>query len=156
MEETSLLDRLVSTAYEMLGDFDRFTAACMLYFAGAIRCEERYQRGETPTHLWNADDEDFVARSQQVNREGLAYLQDFFREHQVEFVPSVANFVMVHLPVDSGRFFEKMQRRGVLVRPLKGFSSANAVRVTVGNMAENRKFTDAFMEVMADFESGRE
>ncbi len=60
MEETSFLDRLVSTAYETLADFERFTTACMLYFAGAIRCEERYQRGESPTHLWNADDVDFV------------------------------------------------------------------------------------------------
>lgn len=61
MEETSLLDRLVSTAYATMADFERFTIACMLYFAGAIRCEERYQRGETPTHLWNADDPEFVA-----------------------------------------------------------------------------------------------
>ena len=61
LEETVFLDSLVSTAYETLGDFDRFTAACMLYFAGAIRCEERYQRGESPSHLWNADDIEFVS-----------------------------------------------------------------------------------------------
>lgn len=61
LEETRLLDRLVSTAYGVLADFDRFTIACMLYFAGAIRCEERYQRGESPSHLWNADDPEFVA-----------------------------------------------------------------------------------------------
>lgn len=60
LEETKLLDALVSTAYRVIGDFDRFTAACMLYFAGAIRCEERFQRGETPSHLWNADDPEFV------------------------------------------------------------------------------------------------
>jgi histidinol-phosphate aminotransferase len=101
------------------------------------------------------DDDDFVARSQQVNREGLAYLQDFFRKNQVEFVPSVANFVMVHLPVDPVAFFERMQLRGVLVRPLKGFSSANAVRVTVGNMHENRKFAETFVEVLAELQAGR-
>jgi FADH2 O2-dependent halogenase len=60
LEETRLLDRLVSTAYATMSDFPRFTAACMLYFAAAIRCEERYQQGETPTHLWNGDDLDFV------------------------------------------------------------------------------------------------
>ena len=58
--ETMLLDRLVSTAYATMGDFNRFTQACMLYFAGAIACEERYQRGETPHQLWNADDPKFV------------------------------------------------------------------------------------------------
>ncbi|TWU49643.1 Tryptophan halogenase [Rubripirellula reticaptiva] len=59
--ETMLLDRLVSTAYDVMDDFPRFTAACMLYFAGAIACEERLQKGETPTALWNADDPLFVA-----------------------------------------------------------------------------------------------
>lgn len=60
LQETRMLDRLVSTAYATMGDFPRFTTACMLYFAGAISCEERYQRGETPSHLWNADDDTFV------------------------------------------------------------------------------------------------
>ena len=61
LEETRLLDRLVSTAYATISDFPRFTTACMLYFAAAIRCEQRYQAGQTPTHLWNADDAAFVA-----------------------------------------------------------------------------------------------
>ena len=41
-------------------DFPRFTLASMLYFAAAIRCEERYQVGEDPHALWNADDDPFV------------------------------------------------------------------------------------------------
>lgn len=64
--ETRLLDRLVSTAYATMGDFDRFKTACMLYFAGAIVCEEAYQRGDTPEHLWNAGDTayaDFVSQA---------------------------------------------------------------------------------------------
>lgn len=61
LQETRLLDRLVSTAYATIDDFPRFTVACMLYFAGAIRCEERYEQGETPSQLWNADDREFGA-----------------------------------------------------------------------------------------------
>jgi len=60
LEETRMLDMLVSTAYQVIDDFDRFTTACMLYFAGAIRCEERFQQGEIPSRLWNADDPKFV------------------------------------------------------------------------------------------------
>lgn len=64
--ETKLLDELVSTAYLVIEDFERFTAACMIYFAGAIRCEERYQQGQNPTHLWNADDTEFVQFAEQA------------------------------------------------------------------------------------------
>ncbi len=58
--EVRLIDRLVSTAYATIGDFQRFTVACMLYFAGAIRCEERIQRDDTWMQLWSADDPEFV------------------------------------------------------------------------------------------------
>ena len=60
IDETRLADRLVHTAYETMQDFPRFTVACMLYFAGAIRCEERFQSGDQPAKLWNADDDAFV------------------------------------------------------------------------------------------------
>lgn len=66
LEESDLLDELVSTAYQVMGDFERFTAACMIYFAGAICCEESYQQGYHPTHLWNADDTEFVRFAKQA------------------------------------------------------------------------------------------
>ncbi len=66
LQESKLLDELVSTAYLVMNDFERFTAACMIYFAGAICCEERYQQGQNPTHLWNADDPEFIQFSKQA------------------------------------------------------------------------------------------
>ncbi len=54
--EAKLLDRLVSTAYAVIDDFDRFTTACMVFFAAAIRCEESLNRGDAPAALWCADD----------------------------------------------------------------------------------------------------
>ncbi len=65
-QESKLLDELVSTAYVTMNDFERFTAACMIYFAGAICCEERYQQGQNPTHLWNADDPEFIQFSREA------------------------------------------------------------------------------------------
>lgn len=59
MHEARFLDQVVQMAYRNLSRFDRFTVACMVYFAAAIRCEETYQAGMTPSHLWNAGDEAF-------------------------------------------------------------------------------------------------
>ncbi len=41
----------------------------MLYFAAAIRCEERMISGEMPRCLWNADDEPFLEVVQACCRE---------------------------------------------------------------------------------------
>ncbi len=59
-----LLDRLVAAAYRTRKDFRRFVAACMVYFAGAIRCEERLSNGEFPDRFWSGDDDGYVVTAQ--------------------------------------------------------------------------------------------
>jgi len=65
--EISFLDDLISTAYAVMADFEKFTYACMAYFVAAIACEERLLRGEWPKRLWNADDAQFCQTVKQVN-----------------------------------------------------------------------------------------
>ena len=61
LAEARLVDRLVATAYVNMHDFERFTAACLLFFVAAISCEERYQRGDPPERLYGADDPQLVS-----------------------------------------------------------------------------------------------
>ncbi len=68
-QEAWLLDRLVATAYATMNDFPRFTVSAMLFFAAAIRCEERLQQGEHPSAFWNADDRVFVERIRWATRQ---------------------------------------------------------------------------------------
>lgn len=42
--EVRLIDQLIATAYEVADDFQRFSAACMLYFIAVIQSEERFLR----------------------------------------------------------------------------------------------------------------
>ena len=70
----------------------------------------------------------------------------FFQAHQVNYIPSVANFVTVLLPVEGHVLFDRMQRQGVIVRPLKGFGIPNAIRITVGKPQENELFAEVFLK----------
>jgi len=101
------------------------------------------------------DDDEFVSQSRDVNRKGLKFLEEFFRKNNVSCILSVANFIMITLPVDGNVCYEKMKKRGVLIRPLRGFGCRNGVRVTVGRMEENMKFADAFIEVIKEIEAER-
>ena len=79
-DETRYLDAMVSTAYSTMSDFSKFAAACSLFIAGAINCEERYQSGDTPTHLWGADRPEFVRFAleacSQLQRSGEDFEED--------------------------------------------------------------------------------
>jgi histidinol-phosphate aminotransferase len=92
-------------------------------------------------------DAEHVKRSLQANREGLGYLQGEFTRLGLEFVPSQGNFVLVR--VGHGQeVFQQLLRQGVIVRPLGGYRFPEHVRVTVGTMAENRKFIEALQKVI--------
>jgi len=85
------------------------------------------------------DDAEFAERCARENRAGLAQLEDGFRARGLEWVPSVANFVLVKVR-DGARVFDALQRRGVIVRPMGAYGMPEWVRVTVGTREQNERF----------------
>jgi histidinol-phosphate aminotransferase len=82
------------------------------------------------------DDHEFVAKCARENRAGLGQLERGCRELGLEIVPSVANFLLVKVG-DGMRVFEALQRRGLIVRPMKSYGLAEWVRITVGSREQN-------------------
>lgn len=93
------------------------------------------------------DDADFVAHCRRENTVGLRQLADGFRRLGLEHVPSVGNFILVRVG-DGGRVFAELQRRGVIVRPVKSYGLPEWVRVTVGTPAQNERFLAGLGEVL--------
>jgi histidinol-phosphate aminotransferase len=82
------------------------------------------------------DDADFVRRSREVNRAGLAQLAAGFRDLGLESVPSAANFILVQVP-DGAAAFSFLQARGTIVRPFGNLPTH--VRITVGTAEQNER-----------------
>jgi histidinol-phosphate aminotransferase len=94
------------------------------------------------------DDAAFAAKTASENRAGLALLENGFRAMELEIVPSVANFMLVKVG-DGLRVFDALQRRGIIVRPVKSYGLAEWVRVTVGTPEQNRRLLDEMRRVLA-------
>jgi len=84
------------------------------------------------------EDREFAARSARENREGLVQLEAGFRALGLDCVPSVANFILVRVG-DGLKVFNRLQRQGVIVRPVKSYGMPEWVRVTVGTRAQNER-----------------
>ncbi|MDB6093680.1 MAG: histidinol-phosphate aminotransferase [Verrucomicrobia bacterium] len=84
------------------------------------------------------DDREFTEKCVRENRAGMAQLEAGFRALGREFVPSVANFILVHVG-DGAGVFEALQRRGVIVRPMKSYGMPEWLRITVGTSAQNER-----------------
>lgn len=93
------------------------------------------------------DDRKFADDCARENRAGLAQLARQFAALKLEFVPSVANFVLVKVG-DGPGVFEQLQRRGIIVRPMKSYGLPEWIRVTVGTRAQNERFTAELAAVL--------
>jgi len=94
------------------------------------------------------DDAAHVRKTKTLTRRGLTYLYREFDRLKLEYVPSCANFVLVKVG-DGDEIFRGLQRRGVIVRPMRGYKMPAWVRVTVGTMEENRRFIGALRAFVA-------
>ncbi|PTY08586.1 histidinol-phosphate transaminase [Opitutaceae bacterium EW11] len=93
------------------------------------------------------DDVEFTARCARENRAGLRRLEAGFVKLGLEYVPSTANFVMVNVR-DGGAVFTELQRRGVIVRPLRSYDLPGWVRVTVGTAEQNERLLHELEQVL--------
>ena len=88
------------------------------------------------------DDQEFADRCAQANRAGLKRLEEGCRAMRLEYVPSVANFMLIRVG-DGNVAFEALQRRGVIVRPVKSYGLPEWIRVTVGTPEQNERLLAA-------------
>jgi histidinol-phosphate aminotransferase len=84
------------------------------------------------------DDREFTARCVRENRAGMKVLEDGLCRLGFECAPSDANFVLVKVG-DGARWFESLQRRGIIIRPLKPYGLPEWIRITIGTPAQNER-----------------
>lgn len=94
-------------------------------------------------------DTEWIERTLELNRRGRAQLTDGCRALGFEPVPSQANFVLVDVRQDADALFDRLLRRGVIVRSAAPWGLSSHLRVTVGTAAQNERFLMTLAEVTA-------
>jgi histidinol-phosphate aminotransferase len=93
------------------------------------------------------DDTAHAARTRKNNSRGLKLYQRSFRKLGLEYIPSLANFILVKVG-DGMRVFNELQKLGVIVRPMGGYGLPEWVRISVGTPAENQRCLEALKRVL--------
>ncbi len=95
------------------------------------------------------DDVEHIERSRKNNREGMKYLEEEFKRLGIEYIPSVANFILFKSPIDAQELYQKLLRKGVIVRPMGGYKLPQWLRATIGTPEENTRFIKTLEEVLS-------
>ena len=79
-------------------------------------------------------------RIRQLTHEGIAQLEKGLAELGLRFAATDANFVLVEVGGGADALQARLQRHGVITRPLGGFGLSTHLRVSVGTRDENERF----------------
>ena len=93
-------------------------------------------------------DADYLARSRQVNRDGMAQLEAGFKRLGLPYIPSVGNFIAVGFEGEAMPIYDRLLREGVIVRPLVQYKMPRHLRISIGLPEENQMFLDALTKVL--------
>ncbi|HHB13376.1 MAG TPA: aminotransferase class I/II-fold pyridoxal phosphate-dependent enzyme, partial [Chromatiales bacterium] len=83
-----------------------------------------------------------------LNREGLEQLAEGLWALDLQWIPSIGNFLTVDVGREAAPVYEALLRLGVIVRPLANYGLPNHLRVTVGTKAQNARFLESMALVL--------
>jgi len=95
------------------------------------------------------EDKEHLQQGIRVNRKGMQQLVDGLQALELEFIPSVGNFVTVDVGRDPARVYEALLHEGVVVRPVDNYGLKGCLRISIGLPEENRRFLDSLTRVLA-------
>jgi len=93
-------------------------------------------------------DHEYIAKSVQVNNDGMADLTAFFEQHKLDFIPSMGNFITLDVGKSGDDVFQALLQQGVIVRPITGYGLPHHLRVSIGTHSENQRFKAALSNVL--------
>lgn len=96
------------------------------------------------------NDEEHVRITVENNTFGMKQLTDSFKALNLTWIPSAGNFVSVDLKQAGLPIYEKLLRKGVIVRPVDVYEMPNFLRISIGTPTENAKFLKALKEVLTN------
>jgi len=96
------------------------------------------------------DDEEFLARSVELNRTGRARLCEEFDRLGLEYAESHTNFVLVRIGPDAEAIQQDLLKAGVIVRPCRGYDLPDFLRISIGTPEQNDRVLSELKRLLAE------
>jgi histidinol-phosphate aminotransferase len=92
------------------------------------------------------DDKEHLKKTLKMVAEGRAFLTRELKRLGFTVIETVTNFILFDLSEDAKPVYERLLRRGVIVRPMAAWGLKTFMRVTIGRKKENERFIEALKQ----------
>jgi len=94
------------------------------------------------------DDDAFRSETIRTVVQGREMLTYALGEMGFLVYPSQANFILVKPTMAASELFEKLLRRGIIIRPLSSYDLTDHLRISIGNSDENNELVMAMHDIL--------
>lgn len=122
----------------------------IIYYLNKVRSPFNVTRVSQQAALASLEDEDFRIKSTRINQKNKTVLFDQLQVMGLRPVPSETNFIMFFPEVNIEGLNQRLLKSGVIIRPLKAFGVADAMRVTVGQEEDNEYFVHKLQKTLEE------
>lgn len=98
------------------------------------------------------DDDKFLEDTIALVHSGIEYLYKEIGRMGLTYFPTQTNFLLIDMGMDANEVFERMLRKGVIVRSMTSYGYPEYIRVNAGLEKENERFVKALEEVIMETE----
>lgn len=93
-------------------------------------------------------DQNHVKRTIEMNTLGKKLVEQRLTEMNMDYIPSLGNFITIHVKQPAQSIYQDLLHQGVIVRPLSAYDLPEHLRVTIGTEQQNIRFLESFQYVM--------
>lgn len=93
-------------------------------------------------------DNEFVEKSIVLNNQGKEQLEIGLKKLNINFIPSLGNFIAIDVARDGNAVYQALLHKGVIVRPLTAYGMPTHLRVTIGTHEQNARFLKSLQEIL--------
>lgn len=94
------------------------------------------------------DDRAFLRRTLKTVRDGRKDISRGLQKLGVKVIDTSTNFMLIDLGREAAPVYERLLKKGVIVRAMGGWGLPTYIRVTLGKPSENRRFVIALKEIL--------
>ena len=98
--------------------------------------------------LASLNDDEHVMKSVAVNNAGKSFLQKAFTEMELNYLPTMGNFISVNVKQDGLTLYQKLLHLGVIVRPVANYDMPEYLRITIGTQQQNERFVETLKQCL--------
>jgi len=95
------------------------------------------------------NDNEFVEASFNCNKESKEYTYEKCKALDLPYIETYGNFIMIDFKVESLELFEKLQKRGIILRPGFFFGMPTYQRVTLGTKEQMEKLFETYLDIIS-------